>query len=62
MSQPCRWCGNLHQAYCPFVKAFEFQQDGTTIKRVEFLTPMDYPPQGKVDEPEQEYPKLARKE
>ena len=55
------WCGEIHVAHCPLVKAFEFYKDGK-MKRVEFLTPMDFPPQGKVDEPEQEYPKLKPKE
>lgn len=40
----CRWCGMLHTGagVCPTVKAIEFFEDGTTIKRVEFKTPADY--------------------
>lgn len=39
----CRWCGMLHGAGCPSVKAIEFYADGITIKRVEFKTANDYP-------------------
>lgn len=39
----CRWCGMLHGERCPTVKAMEFHQDGT-LKRVEFLTAVDYHP------------------
>lgn len=58
-SQACIYCGTIHPGLiCPRIKAMEFQENGSTIKRIEFLTPMDYPPQGKVDEPEQDYPRL----
>lgn len=39
----CCWCGAIHGATCPRVKALEYHPDGT-IKRVEFFTPNDYPP------------------
>lgn len=39
----CRWCGHAHGDLCPQVKALEFYEDGTTPKRVEFLTPADRP-------------------
>ena len=37
----CRWCGHIHGDLCPSVKALEYHEDGTTVKRVEFLTPAD---------------------
>lgn len=45
----CRWCGSdeaqFHQGIlCPMVKALDFDPDGT-VRRVEFLTPRDYPAQ-----------------
>ena len=39
----CPYCGNIHNATCPKLKAIEYQADGT-VKRVEFFTPNDYPP------------------
>lgn len=39
----CRWCGMVHGVRCPSVKAIEYHQDGS-VKRVEFLTGVDYPP------------------
>jgi hypothetical protein len=37
----CRWCGETHiKGICPKVKAIEFRDDGVTVKRIEFLTPM----------------------
>ena len=40
----CPYCGSFpHQGVCPSVKAIEYFQDGS-IKRVEFKTPIDYPP------------------
>lgn len=39
----CRWCGMIHGPKCPSVKAMEFHLDGT-VKRVEFYSPVDYPP------------------
>jgi hypothetical protein len=39
----CRWCGSFHGTTCPNVKAFEFFDDGVTVKRVEFYSPKDYP-------------------
>lgn len=46
----CQWCGNIHGAKCPIVKAFEFHPDGT-VKRVEFYAPNDYAPisYGRID-------------
>lgn len=38
----CQWCGVHHGPHCPLVKSIEYFQDGT-VKRVEFLTPADYP-------------------
>ena len=39
----CRWCGHYHNSECcPTVKAIEFGEDGTTIRRVEFRTRQDY--------------------
>lgn len=39
----CRWCGQAHdERFCPKVKAIEFQDDGTTVRRVEFMTPKDF--------------------
>jgi hypothetical protein len=39
----CRWCGETHlKGICPKVKAIEFADDGTTVRRVEFLAPTDY--------------------
>jgi len=40
----CRWCGFIHGARCPIVKAIEFHADGVTIKRVEYVTDADAPP------------------
>lgn len=42
MTEKCRWCGMLHEAVCPKVKAIEYAEDGVTVKRVEFLVPTDY--------------------
>lgn len=55
----CPYCGQLHKALCPRIKAIEFDAAGM-ITKIEFLTPMDYP-QIKLEEPEQEYPKLVPK-
>lgn len=42
---PCRRCGEPHDIMaCPHVKSVEFAEDGERITRVEFLTPVDYPP------------------
>ena len=41
----CRWCGEMHsKGICPKVKAIEFEGDGVTVKRVEFMTPRDCMP------------------
>jgi hypothetical protein len=37
----CRWCGMYHGSLCPAVKSIEYQADGVTVHRVEFLTPKD---------------------
>lgn len=42
---------------CPMVKAIEINLIGQ-ITRVEFLTPMDFPPQQRIEEPEA-YEKLT---
>jgi hypothetical protein len=44
----CQWCGNFHTAFCPRVKAIEYQPGGVFIQRVEFFAPNDYP-QPKID-------------
>lgn len=41
----CRWCGDTHaKGICPKVKSIEFEGDGVTVKRVEFMTPQDCMP------------------
>ena len=66
----CRWCGLLHPAagrLCPYVKAFEFAEDGERVTRVEFLTPADYPamknpdPAAAGEGSAESYPKLGPK-
>ena len=55
----CERCGleNFHGSICT-VKAIEYRVDGS-IKRVELLSPMDYPTQSSKEEPpEQDYPRL----
>jgi hypothetical protein len=43
MSDECRWCGVAHpKTICPRVKAIEYQDDGVTVKRVEYFAPVDY--------------------
>ena len=39
----CKYCGSIvkHTGKCPSVKSFEYYPDGK-IKKVEFLTPVDY--------------------
>jgi hypothetical protein len=39
----CLWCGQSTHGdmACPRVKAFEFFQNGTVIRRVEFKTPAE---------------------
>lgn len=39
----CPYCGKLHDARCPDVKAIEYNADGT-VKRVEFFSHNDYAP------------------
>lgn len=39
----CAYCGGLHDAKCPSVKAFEYDEQGR-VKRVEFFAPNDYAP------------------
>jgi hypothetical protein len=39
----CRWCGLIHGAQCPSVKAIEYFANGM-VKRVEFKMAGDYPP------------------
>ena len=58
---PCRRCGEAHDVVaCPFVKAVEYDDLTGTIRRLEFLTPADYPSikEIKVEPPEADYPKL----
>ena len=52
----CVRCGieNFHGEVCT-VKAIEYRVDGS-IKRVELLSPIDYPTPNQ--EPEQDYPRL----
>ena len=40
---PCQFCGETHGVRCPSVKAIEYHANGK-MKRVEFMTPMDYRP------------------
>lgn len=35
----CPHCGMIHQTTCPRIKAIEYQQDGITVKRIEFHGP-----------------------
>jgi hypothetical protein len=45
MTEPCRWCGEMHlKGICPKIKAIEFEPGGETVKRVEFMTPRDCMP------------------
>lgn len=62
-SGPCRWCGEDHGApLCPFVKAFEFDETGTIVRRVEYLTQADFEHRPKpADEPEVPYQTLRGK-
>lgn len=42
--EPCPWCNMLHKNQrCSQVKAIEYFEDGK-IKRVEFMTALDYYP------------------
>lgn len=41
-SANCQWCGMIHGAKCPLVKAIEYE--GGMVKRVEFFAPNDYGP------------------
>ena len=41
--QNCRFCGMSHGSRCPSIKAIEYHEDGITVRRVEFMTPADYP-------------------
>jgi hypothetical protein len=43
MTDKCQYCGLIHEAKCPNVKAIEYHPDGT-VKRVEFFAPNDYGP------------------
>jgi hypothetical protein len=36
----CPHCGMIHQTTCPRIKAIEYNQDGVTVKRVEFHAPL----------------------
>jgi hypothetical protein len=36
----CQWCGLIHGAKCPLVKAIEYEHG--MVKRVEFFAPNDY--------------------
>lgn len=56
----CERCGltDYHGENCT-VKAIEYRVDGS-IKRVELLTPLDFPAVTK-QEPEEDYPKLGAK-
>jgi hypothetical protein len=38
--RPCRWCGFTHGTLCPAVKSIEFADDGVTVRRVEFHSPV----------------------
>jgi hypothetical protein len=40
----CDYCGAIHRAVCPMIKAIEYFEDGFTIKRVEFKTASDCAP------------------
>lgn len=66
----CRWCGepqhknslngNTLGLYCPMVRAFGFDANGTII-RVEYLTPADcVPVRLDPEEPAGDYPRLSR--
>lgn len=35
----CPHCGMIHQTTCPRIKAIEYNQDGVTVKRIEFHAP-----------------------
>lgn len=50
MLKPCKFCGNQHGFRCPDVKAIEYHANGK-IRRVEFMTPMDYRPLASTDIP-----------
>lgn len=56
----CPRCGAPHWLIaCPFVKAVEFEDaDERLVRRVEFLTPADYPRAVPAGVPEPDYPKL----
>lgn len=50
----CFFCGGAYEhqgARCPSIKAFEYYPDGSTVKRVEFVTYADF------IRPEQSQPK-----
>lgn len=36
----CPHCGMIHQTTCPRIKAIEYNQDGITVKRIEFHAPV----------------------
>lgn len=59
----CRWCGMVHGPLCPYVKALEFGDFGTTVSRVEFFSPAELVIQQPRAEPapeaDPEYPKLG---
>lgn len=58
----CRWCGMVHGPLCPYVKALEFGDFGTTVSRVEFFSPVELvvqQPRALEPEAEPEYPKLG---
>ena len=60
----CPRCAAEHAIIaCPYVKAIEVQDgDFQTITRVEFRTPIDYPPQRQImAAPEPDYPRLGPK-
>jgi hypothetical protein len=44
----CPHCGMIHQTTCPRIKAIEYNQDGATVKRIEFHAP-EKVVTGKVD-------------
>lgn len=45
----CKYCGTYHTTKCPLIKAIDYQEDGVTIKRVEFMTPADYAAPVKIE-------------
>jgi hypothetical protein len=63
----CPRCGYPHDwLACPQVKAVEFNESGTIVQRLEFLTPVDFHRQvaraDEVSETVDNYPKLGDKQ